>query len=80
MSEYYDLLTPKEKEVYCKIINNIEGKSQRELADEMFISLATMHTHLISIYAKTGTKSQIELIVKHYHERGKLWKQQQKEQ
>ena len=80
MSEYYDLLTPKEKEVYCKIINNIEGKSQKDLANEMFISLATMHTHLLSIYAKTGTNSQIELIVKHYHERGKLWKQQKKEQ
>ena len=73
MSEYYDLLTPKEKEVYCKIINNIKGKPQKELASEMFISLATMHTHLLSIYAKTGTNSQIELIVKHYHERGKLW-------
>ena len=73
MSEYYDLLTPKEKEVYCKIINNIKGKSQKDLANEMFISLATMHTHLLSIYAKTGTNSQIELIVKHYHERGRLW-------
>lgn len=73
MSEYYDLLTPKEKEVYCKIINNIEGKSQKELASEMFISPTTMHTHLLSIYAKTGTSSQIELIVKHYHKRGNLW-------
>ena len=73
MSEYYDLLTPKEKEVYCKIINNIEGKPQKELASEMFISPATMYTHLVNIYIKTGTKSQIELIVKHYHERGRLW-------
>jgi NarL family two-component system response regulator LiaR len=80
MSEYYDLLTPAEKQVYCKIINNVEGKTQKQLADEMFISKHTIHTHLLSIYAKTGTKSQIELIVKHYHERGKLWKQQQKEQ
>lgn len=73
MSEYYDLLTPKEKEVYCKIINNIKGKPQKELASEMFISPATMHTHLMRIFEKTGTSSQIELIVKHYHERGKLW-------
>lgn len=70
MSEYNDLLTPKEKEVYCKIINNIEGKTHKQLASELFISESTMHTHLLSIYAKTGTSSQIELIIKHYKKGG----------
>lgn len=76
MSEYYDLLTPKEKEVYCKIINNIEGKSRTEIAKEMFIAPCTLHTHLLNIYTKMGASSQIELIIKHYRERIK-WKQYQ---
>lgn len=59
-------LTKREKEVYNKIINNIEGKSRKELAKEMFISAGTFHTHLLRIFEKTGTSSQIELIVKHY--------------
>lgn len=73
MSEFYKVLTPKEKEVYCKIINNIEGKPQKELAKELFISLNTFHTHLLNIFLKTETKSQIELIIKHY--KGRLCKQ-----
>lgn len=73
MPEFIKPLTPREQEVYCKVINNIEGKSSNELAAEMFISKYTMHTHLMNIFEKTGTSSQIELIVKHYHERGRLW-------
>ncbi len=79
MSRYDDTLTPREQEVYCKIINNIEGKPRSRLAEEMFISKYTMHTHLMNIFEKTGTSSQIELIVKHYHERGRLWKQQKEQ-
>ena len=60
-------LTKREQEVYKKIINNVDGKSREELAKEMFISMGTFHTHLLRIFEKTGTSSQIELIVKHYH-------------
>jgi DNA-binding CsgD family transcriptional regulator len=66
-----------EKQVYCKIINNIEGKSQVELAQDIFISKHTMHTHIRNIFEKTETSTQIELIIKHYRE--KLWKQYQQE-
>lgn len=78
MSEFYENLTPKEKEVYCRIINNIEGKSCAEIAKDMFIAPCTFHTHLLNIFAKTGTSSQIELIIKYYRERIK-WKQYQQE-
>lgn len=67
MPEYYNLLTPTEKQVYCKIINNVQGKPQKVLAEELFISQNTFHTHLLNIYNKTNTNSQVELIVKHYH-------------
>ena len=59
-------LTKREQEVYKKIINNVDGKSREELAKEMHISIGTFHTHLLRIFEKTGTSSQIELIVKHY--------------
>lgn len=68
MSEFYKPLSPAEKHVYCKIINNIEGKNHIKLAEEMFISPHTFHTHLLRIYEKTGCNSQIELIIKHYRE------------
>lgn len=60
-------LTKREKEVYNKIINNVEGKSRKELAKELYISAGTFHTHLLRIFEKTGTNTQVELIVKHYH-------------
>lgn len=59
-------LTKREQEVYKKIINNVEGKPREELAKEMFISMGTFHTHLLRIFEKTGTSSQVELIIKHY--------------
>lgn len=66
-------LTKREKEVYNKIINNIEGKSRKELAEELNISAGTFRTHLLRIFEKTGTNSQIELIIKFYKEQE--WKQ-----
>ena len=70
MSEYYSsALTPREKEVYCKVVNNIKGLKQEELAQELGLSKSTFHTHLLNIYIKKGVSTQIELIVKHYRER-----------
>ena len=66
---YSDKLTPREQAVYDKIVNNIKGLTQEELADELCISKHTFHTHLLNIYLKTGTKSQTELIIKHYQRR-----------
>ena len=72
MSEYNDTLTPRETEVYCKIVNNVRGLTQKELSKELGISESTFHTHLLSIYLKTCTQSQIELIIKHYRKREQL--------
>lgn len=69
MSEYYENLTPREKEIYCRIINNIEGKKINDLAVDAKISPHTMRTHILNIFGKLGVSSQIELIIKHYKER-----------
>ena len=79
MSEFYEDLTPKEKQIYCKLVNNIEGKTVIEMAEDIGISSRTFNTHILHIFQKTGASSQVELIVKHYHRRGNLWKQQKKE-
>ena len=73
MMKLYDKLTPKEQEVYNKLVNNIEGKKISELAKELEISLGTLHTHMLHIFSKFGINSQVELIIKHYKE--KEWKQ-----
>ena len=69
MSEYSDTLTNKEQDVYNAIINNIEGLKNKELAKQLKMSRSTFCTHLMNIYYKTHTNSQIELIVKYYRER-----------
>ncbi len=38
-----------------------QGLSNREIAEKLFVSLATVKTHLHNIYEKTGTKSRYEL-------------------
>ncbi len=51
-------LSPREGEV-VPLLN--QGLSNREIAEKLFVSLATVKTHLHSIYEKTGTKSRYEL-------------------
>ena len=51
-------LSPREREV-IPLLN--QGLSNREIAEKLFVSLATVKTHLHSIYEKTGTKSRYEL-------------------
>lgn len=51
-------LSPRELEV-LPLLNR--GLSNREIAEAMYISLATVKTHLHKIYEKTGVKSRYEL-------------------
>lgn len=69
MSEHYRDLTKKEKEVLNVIVNNIEGLKNEELAKKLNITRATFCAHLMNIYYKTYTNSQIELIIRYYKER-----------
>jgi DNA-binding NarL/FixJ family response regulator len=52
-------LSMRERQILCRLA---KGKSSPEIADELFISVHTVHTHLKHIYEKTGTRSQIEAV------------------
>ncbi len=51
-------LTPREREIISSLL---EGKTNKELSDELFVSLKTIETHLGNIYRKTGVKNRLEL-------------------
>lgn len=54
-----DIITEREKEI---IILILKGKSNREIEDELFISLGTVKNHLYNIYKKLKVKSRTQLI------------------
>lgn len=54
----FDDLTPQEKAVAALVA---EGKSNKEVAAELFLSVKTVQYHLTRIYAKLGIRSRSEL-------------------
>ncbi len=58
-TSYQKRLSTREKEVMEKVIN---GKKNKEIAEELFISLATVKTHISKIYKKTGVQNRKQLI------------------
>lgn len=56
-------LTPRENEVFMALV---QGKSAQAIADELFISKATVLTHIKNIYAKADVHSRTELIGRVY--------------
>lgn len=61
MHSEYQSLTNKEKKVLDLIL---EGKGNQDIANTLFISLATVKTHLQHIFQKMLVKSKSELILK----------------
>jgi DNA-binding NarL/FixJ family response regulator len=53
-------LTPQEKNVILKLI---EGKRNQQLADELFVSINTIKTHLKNIFLKLEVTSRAEAMV-----------------
>jgi DNA-binding NarL/FixJ family response regulator len=51
-------ISPREREVIV-LLN--EGLGNREIAQKLFVSLATVKTHVHNIYEKTGARSRYEL-------------------
>jgi two-component system, cell cycle response regulator len=60
---YFDkyFLTPREREVAVQLI---QGKSNSEIAESLFVGLSTVKKHVSSVFLKTNTKSRAELIAK----------------
>ncbi|MBF7682580.1 response regulator transcription factor [Acinetobacter sp. B5B] len=57
-------LTNKEKKVLYLLL---EGKKNQDIANLLFVSLATVKTHIQHIFQKMLVKSKAELISKYYH-------------
>ncbi len=58
-----DLLTAREKEVITMIG---EGLKNKQIAERMFISEATVRHHLSSIYGKIGVEDRLNLVIYAY--------------
>ena len=56
-----DILSRQEKNIKTHII---DGKSNKEIAEELFISLSTVKTHITNIYHKLNVSNRKELIAK----------------
>jgi len=54
-------ITDREREIILKVM---QGKSNADIAGELFISLATVKTHLHNIYTKIGIDSRYDLLVR----------------
>jgi DNA-binding CsgD family transcriptional regulator len=54
-------ITDREREIIQKVI---EGKSNAEIAEDLFISLATVKTHLHNIYRKIDVDSRYDLLAR----------------
>ena len=51
-------LTAREEEVLARVAG---GRTNAEIADELFISLSTTKTHLASLMSKLGARNRVEL-------------------
>jgi DNA-binding CsgD family transcriptional regulator len=51
-------LTPREQEVAQLLV---QGKTYKEMAAELFVSLPTVKTHVSNIYAKANVRNRLEL-------------------
>ena len=51
-------ISKREQEVILLIC---EGKTNKEIEDELFISLQTVKDHIYRIYQKTGVKNRVQL-------------------
>jgi len=54
-------ITEREREIITKVM---QGKSNEDIARELFISLATVKTHLYNIYKKVGIDSRYDLLAR----------------
>jgi DNA-binding CsgD family transcriptional regulator len=59
MDEKFKVLSIREREI-LKLI--IEGKSNKEIADQLFISIETVKKHINTLFKKIGARKRVDLI------------------
>jgi len=52
-------LTRRQKDIYALLM---QGKSNQEIADKLFISLSTVKMHVSTVLGKTGVKNRAQLL------------------
>jgi len=67
--DLWDDLTPREKEILSFIV---EGKSDKEIAKELYLSVRTVTTHVYHILKKFGKQSRVSLVAYYYRDSGYL--------
>jgi DNA-binding NarL/FixJ family response regulator len=55
-------LSSREREVFQ---NLLEGRTNKEIAAKLFVSVNTVRTHNRNIYSKLGLKNRLELITRY---------------
>ena len=58
MREPYEPLTEREEEVLRTVAR---GRTNAEIAAELYISLSTVKTHLASLMTKLGARNRVEI-------------------
>jgi len=53
-------LTGREEEVLLTVAS---GRTNAEIADELYISLSTVKTHLASLMSKLGVRNRVEIAI-----------------
>ena len=61
-------LSRAEREVYVLLV---EGLSNRQIADPLFVAVPTVKAHVTEVLKSTGRHSRAEVIAEHW--RAKLW-------
>lgn len=65
----WDDLTPREKEILSFIV---EGKSDKEIAEKLYLSVRTVTNHVHHILKKFGNQSRTSLVAYYYRDSGYL--------
>lgn len=65
----WDDLTPREKEILFFIV---EGESDKEIAEKLYLSVRTVTTHVYHILKKFGKQSRMSLVAYYYRDSGCL--------
>lgn len=63
----WDDLTPREKEIFACFI---DGKSDQQIGETLYLSVRTVATHVHHILKKFGAQSRSQLIVFYYRDSG----------